>query len=349
MRYQEPSRLTPSVLFYKRLDDIMESGNYTNGKYVQQFEQEYKECFKLAGECVAVNGCQSGLMLVLQALHVNKPIVPDFTFSATANAAYWACGGMVTGDCDKDTFNLKLKKLPDEIDGVIATHIFGNPCDCDYLKELTDPEHIPLIYDAAHAHGAFYNGKSIGDFGTASVFSLSPTKHLTAAEGGMIVTPDKELANRLRTLRNYGTQLDYQQSIPGLNARMSEVHAIVGLESLISFWDRFKHRLLLVEEYMGYFPDRFFQKTTPKGVHAFKDFSLVLGDRRDKALLALREHGIEGKTYFRPVSDLECFRTMTKRQKNSTDLYNSIIQLPLHTNMTLRDVRKVCAIVGGTL
>ena len=112
MRYQEPSRLTPSVMFYQRLDEIMESGNYTNGKYVQQFEREYRECFGLQGECVAVNGCQSGLMLVLKALHIEMPIVPDFTFSATANAAYWACGGMVTGDCDKDTFNHQTEEAP---------------------------------------------------------------------------------------------------------------------------------------------------------------------------------------------------------------------------------------------
>ena len=105
----------------------------------------------------------------------------------------------------------------------------------------------------------------------------------------MIVTPDKELANRLRTLRNYGTQLDYQQSIPGLNARMSEVHAIVGLESLISFWDRFKHRLFLVEEYLGYFPDRLVQQTTPKGTHAYKDFSLLLGRKEGQSTT-----GIEG-------------------------------------------------------
>lgn len=348
MKYQMPSKLVPSVLFFKRLDDIMESGNYTNGKYVAEFEREYKETFKLDAECIAVNGCQSGLMLVLKALKVGKPLVPDFTFSATANAAYWSCNGMVVGDADPGTFNLSIKKLPKSIDGVIATHVFGNPCDCNHLKDLTDPEQIPLIYDAAHAHGAYYDNRPIGEFGTASVFSLSPTKHLTTCEGGMIATKDKELANRLRVLRNYGTEKEYQQSVPGLNARMSEVHAIVGLESLIAFWDRFKERLSLVEEYLGYFPERFIQKTTPKGVHAWKDFSLLLGERRDKVRLNLERNGVESKVYFRPVSDLECYRSLTSPQKYSRQLYDSIIQLPLHTNMTQRDVRKVCAIVGGT-
>ena len=348
MRYQDPDRLNPSVLFYKRLDDIMETGIYTNGRYVEQFEKEYKDTFKLDAECVAVNGCQSGLMLVLKALHINHPIVPDFTFSATANAAYWACQHMQTGDCDKQTFNLKLKKLPHDIDAIIATHIFGNPCECDVLREMAEPEQLPIIYDAAHAHGAYFDKRPVGEFGAASVFSLAPSKQVTTCEGGMVVTNDKVLADRIKILRNYGTQYDYDQSIPGLNARMSEVHAIIGLESLMGYWSRFKHRLSLVEEYSGYFPDRLLQVTEPKGTHAWKDFSLLLGKKRDRVLLNLKRNGVEGKTYFRPVSDLECYRRLLTPKKNSYHLYNNIIQLPLHTNMTLHDVRKVCAIVGGT-
>ena len=346
MKYQEPASLPMTATLRSRLNAILESGIYTNGPFVAQFEKEYKSTFQLKGECVAVNGCQSGLMLLLTALDVNRCLVPDFTFSATANAAYWSCRSMVTGDCDLKTFNLK-PKLPDDVDGVIATHVFGNPCECDRWAELTTREHIPLLYDAAHAHGATFKGKPIGDFGTASVFSLSPTKQVTAAEGGVIVTQDKSLADRLRILRNYGTELHYHQKTPGLNARMSEFHAIIGLESLSRFWPNHRHRLDLVEEYLRFFDSTQTQKVTPNATHAWKDFAVLLGPNRDKVQAALASAGIESKTYFRPVSDLECYRESLHSQKNSSQLYQSILQLPLHINMSLDHVRQVCAIVGG--
>ena len=347
MRYQEPTSLPFTSEMDKRIRAVLESGVYTNGLFVELLEKEYKNQFGLEGECIAVNGCQSGLMLVLTALHVHRCLVPDFTFSATANAAYWACKSLVVADADAKTFNIRFRKLPRDVDGVMATHIFGNPCDCNRLKEQTEHEQVPVIYDAAHAHGAMYRGKPIGDQGVASVFSMSPTKSVTSGEGGMIVTKDKILAERLRILRNYGTEGGYEQTNPGLNARLSEFHAIIGLESLSRFWVNHRHRLDIVDRYLGAFPQDMTQKITPNCVHAWKDFTLLLGDRRNAVRSALEKGKYETRCYFRPISDLGCFKGAVIGQKTSMELYKSALQLPLHGNQSTRDADRIIEIVNN--
>lgn len=287
-------------------------------------------------------------MLVLKALGIYHALVPDFTFSATANAVYWSCNGMMVGDCNPRTFNLQTQ-IPSEVGGVVATHIFGNPCECDALEEIAERNTIPIVYDCAHALGATYKGKPIGDFGRASVFSLSPTKMITSCEGGMIVTKDAYLAERLRILRNYGTENGYEQHIPGLNARMSEVHALFGIESLHTFYKRQSHRFSLIEEYKSHFAEDIMQETNEDGVHAWKDFSLLLGTKREKVEKALDDKHIPFKRYFRPISNLSCYLGWLTPQKNAWNLFQSIIQLPLHDNLVEEDIRRIAKVVSSII
>ena len=337
-----------SVGLIARLHDILATGDYTNGKHTLAFEKSYKETFNLKGECVAVNSCTSGLILALSALGIYRPLIPDFTFSATALAASWASHGFQVGDCDLKTFNLQ-PRLPSDCDGVVSTHVFGNASFCEELQNLTSRNDIPLIFDAAHAHGATYKGIPIGDMGDASVFSLSPTKSVCACEGGLVVTKRKCLADKLRLLRNYSTEPDYQMSTIGLNARLSEVHSIIGLESLCTFSERQKHRNLLVETYKSYLPEATFQETTPNSTHAWKDFSILLGEKKEKVKKELTERQIPFKEYFRPISNLNVYYGTLTPQKNAWNLYQSILQVPLHDNMTEEDCRRIAKVVSSII
>jgi dTDP-4-amino-4,6-dideoxygalactose transaminase len=345
-KYTEPADLEASDTFAERLYDIMESKEYTNNKFAALFEKSFKDQFNLKGQCIAVNGCQNGLFLTLVALGIHRPLLPDFTFCSTAHAAYYACRDFKVGDCDPKTFNLDPRGRP-ECDCVMATHVFGNPADCEMIAEVANELEVPVVYDAAHAIGATYRGQGIGDMGTASVFSLSPTKALTSAEGGMVVTQNQCLADKLRKLRNYGNEPDYDCKAPGLNARMSEVHAIFGLESLSGFKERQKHRLSLVEEYKSHFAEGMMQQTTQNSIHAWKDFSILVGSKREKVQRALKEKDIEFKTYFRPISALSCYDGWQVPQPNSKRLFNSILQLPLHPNLETEDVRRICKVVSS--
>jgi len=347
IKYVEPAKLDCSISLMARLHDILNSGDYTNGKYVSKFEAEYKDRFNLRGNVVAVNSCTSGLMLVLKALDVRRPLISDFTFSATALAASWACGRFVTGDCDLRTFNL-LPNVPLECDAVLSTHVFSNPSYCDELREVSEQRNIPIIYDSAHAHGASYKGQSIGDIGTASVFSCSPTKSITTLEGGIVVTKDQALADKLRCLRNYGTEAGYQCSITGLNARMNEFSACVGLESLASFSKRWAHRMRLVEEYRKWFDEKQLQEVNGDSIHGWKDFSILLGVRRERVRKVLDERKIEHKSYFRPISALKAFEGQP-HQRNAEEVFSSILQPPLSDRLTEEDVNTISKVIVGVI
>lgn len=165
----------------------------------------------------------------------------------------------------------------------------------------------------------------------------------------MIVTKDAYLAERLRVLRSYGTEDGYDQVTPGLNARMSELHALMGIESLSSFRTRQKHRFALVQEYKSCLPDATFQETTRDSVHAFKDFALLLGDRREKVEIELTKAQVPFKRYFKPISSLSCYKGWLIPQRNSLATYNSILELPLHDNMIEDDCRRIAKVVSGVL
>lgn len=345
--YTKPANLECSISLIARLHDILETGQYTAGKYCAQFEQSFKDQFNLRGECIAVNGCQNGLFLTLVALGIHRPLIPDFTFSATAHAAYYACRDMKVGDVNSRTFNLEAKGRP-ECDCIVGVHCFGNPCDVAELQSEADDLGVPLLFDAAHAIGATFKGRAIGDYGRASIFSLSPTKNLTSCEGGMIVTSDECLANKLKTLRNYGSESDYDCQKAGMNARLSELHAIIGLESLYNFNSNFKKRIALAEEYISHFPPEMIQQTTPDSTHSWKDFSILVGAKRGRIDKALTEAHIDFKHYFRPISHLSWYDWILP-QPNARRVYDSILQLPLYPDLEPESVRKICRIVLGEL
>jgi dTDP-4-amino-4,6-dideoxygalactose transaminase len=216
--------------------------------------------------------------------------------------------------------------------------------------EVADELQVPLIYDAAHAIGASYKGIPAGDLGTASIFSLSPTKTISSFEGGMVVTSNQCLADKLRKLRNYGNEpADYDCKTPGLNARMPEMNAVYGIESLSHFKENFRKRLLLKDEYLSYFPPEMLQKTNPEGQHAWKDFSILVGTKREKVQRALTEKQIEWKTYFRPISALSCYEGWQSPQPNAKSVFESILQLPLHPNLETEDCRRIAKVVLGAI
>jgi dTDP-4-amino-4,6-dideoxygalactose transaminase len=335
-------QLNPEMI--ARFNEVLDSGVLTNGKYVRMLENRFREKFAPNENCVAVSSCTSGLILALKAL-MNCPQLSDFTFSATAHSAHYGCRSFQLGDVDPRTFNM-LSRICSKSDGLLATHVFGNPCDCDRLTELADTRSLPIVFDAAHSLGAKYKGKHLAKYGDASVFSLSPTKQVTSGEGGMVVARRRNLAERLLILRNYGNEKDYNCSVPGLNARMSEFSAVLGLESIKGFNRRFKNRMKIVHEYMIHFDEKEVQMVSQDGISAWKDFSILLSPRNVKKVRdALGNRGVETKRYFRPISSLDCYSRLFESQPNAFRIWQRIMQLPLHDNMNEEDARGIAVMV----
>src|ERR1035441_3681500 len=227
------------------IEEILANGRITNfGKYVGQFEAETGAY--LGTQTVALSSGTAGLMFALAALELKpgeKVIFPSFTFVATAQAVLYAGGVPLFADIDDD-LNISvsdLERLLDEnpdVGAVIAVHMYGLPARAREIEAVVARasqkrgRKIGLIFDGAHAFGSSIGGRKVGCFGDAEVFSLSVTKVLVTVEGGLVSTRDPELLRRVRCMRNYGVLANYDAHFPGLNGKMSEFHAIVGLYNL---------------------------------------------------------------------------------------------------------------------
>jgi dTDP-4-amino-4,6-dideoxygalactose transaminase len=187
-------------------------------------------------------------MLSIQALTDARPgpvVLPSFTFSASGHAVVWNGRTPQFVECDATTFQIDLEHAAANLEGaaaLLATHVFGAPCNPEGVVRLARAHGVPVVFDAAHALGSLADGRPIGGFGDAEVFSLTPTKVLVAGEGGLVATRDAGLAKSLRIGRDYGNPGDYNTQFVGLNARMSEFHAAMALESLEMFDETLERR-----------------------------------------------------------------------------------------------------------
>lgn len=347
--------------FEKLIDsyrEIFNSGMITNSKYVKEFENGLREYIK-ADHVIAVSSCTSGLMLVLKGLGLEgEVILPSFTFSASGHALMWNGLKPKFVDIDIETYNLNIEAVKEAIgpktSGILGVHIFGNPCNVSALNDIAEDHHIKLIFDAAHAMGSKYKGGNIGKFGDAEVFSCSPTKLMVTGEGGIVTTNDAELKRKVNIGRNYGDDGSYDCEFAGINARMSEMHAILGLETLNKLEENLTNRTILAELYktaLTSIPGIKFQKITPSCRTTYKDFSIyiepkIFGLNRDELCIVLSKENIMSKKYFFPPLHKQRaysgFYEIYKDKLPVTDeISNKVLSLPLFSHITKEEVLKV--------
>jgi dTDP-4-amino-4,6-dideoxygalactose transaminase len=348
--------------FEELVHDSWDEGLVTNGRMVQAFEEEV--CRRTGAiQAIAVSSCTAGLMLALQAMELPagaEVIVPSFTFAATAQAVVW--NGLVPVFCDCLPGSLTLD--PDDVErnvssrttAICATYIYGLPPDIDALVALGDRHGLCVYFDAAQGLGAEFRGRKAGIFGTCEVFSLSPTKVVTAVEGGVICTSDPGLAARLRVMRDYGKDPISGEDMVhlGLSARMSEIHAAVGLLSLRRLDELVKARQQLIETYqMRLAPllGCYVQTAPPDRTTSGNYFVLFITDRarmsRDEVWMALKARGIQTKRYFYPpVHEQTLFQRVpcrvSDRMERTVRASREALALPLYSHMTQEQIHRVC-------
>jgi len=343
---------------------ILSTGILTNGPYVRELEERAAEYLGVRS-CVAVASCTAGLTLVLRAADLSGDvIVPSFTFAATAHAVAWNGLRPIFADVDPRTLTLSAAAVEHAIgvhtSGVLATHVYGTPCDVGGLETVAAEHGLSLFFDAAHAFGSEHGGTRVGGFGAAEVFSLSPTKVLVAGEGGIIATNDDELAERCRVGRDYGNPGDYDCQFVGLNARMSEFHAAIALRSLVGLDERIERRIALVARYrsaLSAVPGIGFPVVPAGDRSTFKDFTirvapLAFGTDAPGLAAALAEEGIDTRRYYAPpVHRMRAYREIVGRNGHlpATDAASAqVLTLPLWIDMTEEQVVKVAEAVAAT-
>lgn len=339
------------------VQSILRTGMVTKGEHLKAFEKAIREHLGVK-HAIGVSSCTSGLMLTYRGLGLTgEVVVPSFTFMATVSALVWSGLRPVYADVVRGTTNLDPAAAEAAIttrtSAIVAVHNFGNPAEIDELKRVADRHGVRLIFDAAHGFGTLYKGQPVGSQGDAHVFSLSPTKLLITGEGGIVTTNDDALAEQIYQGREYGNSGNYDSAFAGLNARMPEFNALLGLRSLERLEDAAETRNQaadLYQEMLGVLPGVEFQAVLDGNRCSYKDFSVVFdpekfGLTRDELALALAAENIDTRKYYEPpVHRQTAYARYYDRQPlpNTEWLANNSLSFPLWSNMDSQIVVHIC-------
>lgn len=353
--------------FLSRVDDILDRRWLSNnGKYVQQLESKIAEMLGVRN-CVAMCNATVGLEIAIRALGLSgEVIIPSFTFIATAHALQWQQITPVFCDIAPQTHNLDPAKVEALItprtSAIMGVHLWGRGCDVAALQDIATRHGIKLIFDAAHAFGCSHDGRMIGGFGDAEVFSFHATKFINTLEGGVVTTNDDALALRMRQMKNFGfTGYDQVESI-GTNGKMSEISAAMGLTNLESMAEFIainrshhqRYQELLAElpglSVMPYNPDE--QCNYQYVVVEIEAESA--GISRDDLVNRLHQAGVIARRYFYPgCHRMEPYLTLhpesSERLPETERLAGRLFCLPTGSTLTAGEVEGVCRLIQGIL
>jgi dTDP-4-amino-4,6-dideoxygalactose transaminase len=352
--------LPPFAEYAELLERVWSSRMLSNFGPLASALEEQSNRYLAAGHVLSASSGDVALILAIRALALppgSRVLVSSFTFNSTVNAIIWNGCRPVFVDIDPETLNMDPSDAAARATGaaaILATHVFGNPADIDALGEVSLHFDIPMLFDAAHGYGSLHRGRHVGTFGSAEVFSLSGTKPVTSGEGGLIATGDPILADRFRYLRGYGFQNDYVSRYVGLNGKLSELHAALGLLTMARIEDAIKARANHVAAYLGRLSavdGISFQKIAAGDRSTYKDFALIFrdGTSRDRVETALSSRGIQTKRYFRPCHDMPAYAEHRDRSLPVTEsTYARILCIPLFEEMTETERDLVCSVVETT-
>jgi dTDP-4-amino-4,6-dideoxygalactose transaminase len=347
-----------------QIEDVFKSGILTNfGKYNCLLEKQLAEYLGVDFALTVPNASTAFQILLAELPKNSEVIVPSFTFPATVHAIVHAGLCPVFVDIDRATYNLSIEGTLDNINtntsAILAVHVFGNPCDVDALEQIARENQIKLFFDAASAFGSKYRSRRIGGCGDAEVFSLSGPKILTAGEGGVITTRDKALAEKIRRQRNYGFSSDKTDCLyVGYNGKLSELSAILALSSLGKIDEQIALRRNLAKTYrneLATIDGIHFQTVLDECEFDYSFFAIELNPDRFGATARelkdrLKSAGIEAIRYFNPpVHKMIAYKKFNSLKLENTErLCENILCLPMHTNLNVDQVRRVCGAIKRT-
>lgn len=341
------------------VSEIITTGMVTKGHYLDAFEERVAQYLGVK-HAVAVSSCTSGLMLLYQNLGLEgEVLVPSFTFMATIHPLVWQGATPIFVDIDPLTWNIDSSQIETHITprttAIVAVHIYGNPAAIETLEAIAQKYNLALIFDAAHGFGTLHHNAPLGSYGMAEVFSTSPTKLLVTGEGGIVTTNDENLADRIRVGREYGNPGNYDSLVPGLNARMQEFSAILGLHSLEMLEENTERRNKLASIYqtcLADIPGVSFQSIHHADRSSYKDFTIHLeatqfGLNRDALQASLASEGIDTRAYYvPPVHQHSAYKKLVQKQQPKLPVTDSVVQsvlsLPMYSHMQIDSTVKVC-------
>lgn len=348
---------------YKYLmDAFLSTWISSTGKYILDFEKKFSDyCGVKYG--VATSNGTTALHLALVALGIgegDEVIVPDITFAATINAVIYTGATPVIVDIEETSWCIDPVKVEEVVTSrtkaIIPVHIYGQPCDMGQICAIAQKNNLFVIEDCAEAHGAKWRNKKVGSFGIISCFSFFGNKVITTGEGGMCITDNQELNEKMRILRDHGMSKErkYYHEIIGFNYRMTNLQAAIGLAQIERIDEILEWRNELESQYRESFsdiegislqenrlPDR---RKIPWLVSI-----LVDEEKRDSILMKLKANDIDARAFFIPLSKMKIYAKYAVNCKVSERISKMGINLPTTYEVRKKDIERIKDLIKDNL
>ncbi|MDP2562106.1 DegT/DnrJ/EryC1/StrS family aminotransferase [Psychrobium sp. 1_MG-2023] len=347
------------ITLTKYLSEVNNSGWYTNfGPLHDQLTSRLEEYLGVKNLLLVSNGTLA-LQVACKVLNINSAITTPFSFVATTSSLLWQGIDTAFSDIDPQTYNLCPTALDDALnepesnyDGVVATHVYGNPCDVNGIADVANKHSIKTVYDAAHAFGVSIGEQSVLNFGDASTLSFHATKVFHTVEGGAIVFKHRKDYEKAKRLINFGIQADGSLGEPGINAKLNEYQCAVGLTLLDDIEQVIARRAELFRSYRDELKEyvempTWHIDTTLNG--AYMPIYIADVDSQRKVIEALSKNGIESRRYFTPSLDAVFGEQKKFDCVQSQRVAGGVICLPLHGYMNLNGIKNITQIIKETI
>ena len=366
--FDEPIYVTRPLLpdlqeIYHELEKVWASKWLSNnGPEHQIFEEELRRRLKVPNVSLFNNGTIALLVAVNSLSLKGEVITTPFTFPATPHALFW--NGITPVFCDINEESMTID--PDKIEqmvsprttAILGVHIFGTPCHIEKIQATANRCGLKVIYDAAHAFDTEVDGTGIGNFGDISMFSFHATKLFHTAEGGALTCKDAELKRYIDLLKNFGIKNEDEVVMPGINGKMNEIQAVLGLINLRYLEVEREKRKRIIDTYIRCLRDIEGISLTeiPKHVKNSYQYFVIrieqkrFGISRDEVYKRLREYNVYARKYFYPLcSDYPCYKNLPSADPANLPVAKKVVAevlcLPLYGELAIVSVEKICEII----
>ncbi|PAU93174.1 aminotransferase DegT [Aliifodinibius salipaludis] len=348
--------LPPREEYEALINEVWERNWLTNnGPLVQRLEEELKEYLGVPHLNYVSNGTIA-LQIAIKVMELKGEIITTpFSYVATTSSIVWEGCKPVFVDIDPDTLNIDPdlieEAITDETTGILATHVFGNPCDIDAIQEIADRYNLKVIYDAAHCFGTEYKGESVYSYGDISTASFHATKLFHTTEGGAIITNDAEINHKVQRMRNFGHAGPGNFEGVGINGKNSEFHAamgIVNLRYIEKVIERRKEQWLYYQNLLSGL--KIEGLTVSSNVDFNYSYYPAIFESEKVAINVkdtLEESGIAPRRYFYP-SLSELGYVDSRKVEVSKDISQRILCLPLYHDLTEEQQQNIATTIKKT-
>ncbi|WP_347841424.1 DegT/DnrJ/EryC1/StrS family aminotransferase [uncultured Draconibacterium sp.] len=349
--------------FIPYLEQIWDNKILTNnGPFHQQLEKELADFLGVPYISLFANGTLA-LVTALQVLRITGEVITTpYSFVATTHSLWWNNIKPVFVDIEPDFCNLNPEKIEAAITpkttAILPVHVYGNPCNTDRIQEIADIYGLKVIYDAAHAFGVKYKGTNICNYGDLSILSFHATKVFNTMEGGAIICHDAATKKRIDYLKNFGFAGETKVMAPGINSKMNEMQAALGLLQLKHFKENILKRKKIIEVYHNELKGIKGLTILPEPVDTVSNFAYFpvfiddekYGITRDQLYEKLKLNNIFGRRYFYPlISEFPMYKGLDSAKpinlSEAKRIANKVICLPLHPTLELKKIELICALI----